>query len=318
MTFQIRRYPAPAANAVTFPIWSTTATVTVTDPRTLRFAVEELAMELAAVDAAANRFRPDSEINTLAAAAGREVTISETLNDLLVGAFRITRATGGLVDPTVGAAVVALGYDRDLRSLTSMPTLDGPVRAPGIGEIHHLPRFRRLRMPVGVGLDLGATAKALAADRGVARITRRSNTGVLVNLGGDIAVGGPAPAGGWRIAIAPDHRDAVAHPEQVVGITDGGLATSATGIRRWPTRRGPRHHIVDPRTGDNPEPYWRLVSAVAGSCLDANAASTAAIVLGREAPEWLTARNIAARLVDMDGRVVLCAGWPAHREAEAA
>ncbi len=315
-SFRLRMFPAAGANTVSIPIWSTTATVTVTDPAALRFAVAELAAELAAVDAAANRFRPDSEINRLAAAAGRAVTVSKTLNDLVAGALRIARITGGLVDPTVAAAVVALGYDRDVRALTaaaalrSMPGLGSPTKVPGIDGIHHLMRSRRLQVPVGVGLDLGATAKAMAADRAAARIAAQIDGGVLVNLGGDLAVAGPAPAGGWRVAIGAHHRTAAARPEQIVSITEGGLATSAIGVRRWPTAAGPRHHIVDPRTGENPVPTWRSASAVAGSCLDANAATTAAIVLGDEAPAWLDARGIAARLVGIDGSVTTCAGWP--------
>ncbi|HYZ37586.1 MAG TPA: FAD:protein FMN transferase [Pseudonocardiaceae bacterium] len=101
----------------------------------------------------------------------------------------------------------------------------------------------------GVLLDFGATAKALAADRAAAQITRALGCGVLVSLGGDIAVAGSAPAGGWRIAVAEDHTQAQACPQQIVTIGTGGLATSSTTRRRW--RRGGRwlHHIVDPRTG---------------------------------------------------------------------
>jgi thiamine biosynthesis lipoprotein len=131
-----------------------------------------------------------------------------------------------------------------------------------------------------------------------------------VNLGGDLALAGRAPTGGWRIAIGDDHLAAERDPAVVVAVTSGGLATSSTTRRRW--RRGDRivHHLVDPRTGDAVAPFWRTASVAAASCVDANTASTAAIVLGAAAPGWLGERAMPARLVAVDGRVVTVAGWP--------
>ena len=93
-------------------------------------------------------------------------------------------------------------------------------------------------------------------------------------------------------------------------LRSGSLATSGTAVRQW--RRGSRtvHHIVDPRTGDVPEPCWRTVSVAAKSCVDANTASTAAIVLGGQAPDWLAARRLPARLAGVDDRIVTTPGWP--------
>jgi thiamine biosynthesis lipoprotein len=94
----------------------------------------------------------------------------------------------------------------------------------------------------------------------------------------------------------------------------GGLATSSTAVRRW--RRGGTsyHHLLDPRTGRPAEPVWRTVTVTAASCVDANTASTAAIVRGRRAPGWLDALGLPARLVDASGAVRRVAGWPADRE----
>ena len=147
-----------------------------------------------------------------------------------------------------------------------------------------------LTLPAGVRLDLGATAKAWAADRSAARITSRLGCGVLVSLGGDIAVAGPAPDGGWRIRVqdvtgAPG--DPPAGPYALIAIRDGGLATSSTAARRWQRGGDVLHHILDPRTGLPAEPVWRTVSVAAGSCADANAASTAAVIRGRRALGWL-------------------------------
>jgi thiamine biosynthesis lipoprotein len=124
-----------------------------------------------------------------------------------------------------------------------------------------------------------------------------------------VAVAGPPPEEGWPVGVADDHADP--EPGASITLTDGGLATSGTVRRRW--RRGGRtvHHIVDPRTGDAAAPCWRTVTVVAGTCLDANTASTAAIVMGRSAPRWLAGCALPARLVAEDGAVTHVAGWPA-------
>ena len=93
-----------------------------------------------------------------------------------------------------------------------------------------------------------------------------------------------APPGGWRIAIGDDHIEALVEPDSTVTVVSGALATSGTTVRAW--RRGGRtvHHIVDPRTGDVAAPCWRTASVAAATCVDANTASTAAIVMGAARP----------------------------------
>jgi FAD:protein FMN transferase len=176
----------------------------------------------------------------------------------------------------------------------------------------------RIRVAAGVEIDLGATAKALAADRAAAAAFRATGSPVLVDLGGDIAVAGPAPAGGWPILVTDDHRAPSDADGQVVAIAAGGLATSSTTVRRWRTSEGLAHHVVDPRTGRPAAEIWRTVSVAAASCVAANTASTAAIVLGDDAPRWLEHNGYSARLVRRDGRVVVTGGWPAGQELRCA
>jgi thiamine biosynthesis lipoprotein len=174
---------------------------------------------------------------------------------------------------------------------------------------------RLLRVPPGVRLDLGATAKAWAADRSAARIAAALGCGALVSLGGDIAVSGHTPAGGWRIRvqdISGRPEDPPAGPSTVVAIHGGGLATSSTAARRWRRGGDVLHHILDPHTGLPAAPVWRTVSVAAASCTDANIASTAAIIRGRAAPDWLTGLGLPARLVDEAGQVRTINGWPAE------
>ena len=292
----------------------------VTDRAALEAARSMLAADLADLDAACSRFRADSELVALDRAQGRPVRLSPLLANAVAVALRAAELTDGDVDPTVGEAIVAAGYDRDF----SLVPPDGPalnlvVKAvPGWRQVRLDPASRTLAMPAAVRLDLGATAKAWAADRAAARIAAELGGGVLVGLGGDIAVAGQAPPGGWRIRV----QDVTGRPEDVpdgpstvVAITSGGLATSSTTARRWRRGGSVLHHILDPRTGLPPAPVWRTISVTAATCADANAASTAAIIRGTQAPGWLAATGLPARLVDVGGRVETVAGWPAEAMA---
>ncbi|GAA4709699.1 FAD:protein FMN transferase [Phytohabitans rumicis] len=291
---------------VAFPALGTTAVLLVTDEAALPEAERLLRAELAAVDEAYSRFRPDSEIMRLP--RGRAAPVSPMLAAALAAALRAAAATDGLVDPTVGQAMVDLGYDRDFAALSHDVDVAAvtPRPAPGWWRIRTEPG--RVLVPHGVVLDLGSTGKAFAADRAAARIAELG-CGVLVSLGGDLATAGPAPEGGWLVGIGDDHRTG---GDALVTIRSGALATSSVTQRAW--RRGGRavHHIVDPRTGDVPEPVWRTVSVAARTCVDANAAATAAIVRGHGADAWLRDAGLPARLVAHDGRVVAVANWSNH------
>jgi len=300
------------AGRVEFAVWGTTALLVVEDSAGLEHAQRMLRAELDAVDAACSRFRSDSEISRLHADAGRPRRVGPLLGEAITVALRAAQVTDGLVDPTVGAAVCALGYDRDFAAMSgdSVSPVQTVRPAPGWWRVDWDPELDQVLVPRGIVLDLGATAKALAADRAATDIARVLGCGVLVSLGGDIAVAGSPPAGGWHIAVAEDHTHAQACPQQIVTISAGGLATSSTTRRRW--RRGGRwlHHLVDPRTGDIPDSPWRTVSVAAGSCVDANTASTAALIRGRDATGWLQTRQLPARLIDEQGRVCRIGGWP--------
>jgi thiamine biosynthesis lipoprotein len=172
---------------------------------------------------------------------------------------------------------------------------------------------QRLTVPAGAQLDLGATVKGWAADRAAARIAQELGCGVLVSLGGDTAVAGEPPEGGWRIRVQDRTAlpgAAAGGPSQVVTIRDGGLATSSTAARRWRRGGDVLHHILDPRTGRPAAPVWRTVSVAAVTCADANTAATAAIIRGRQALPWLAGLRLPARLVAQDGTVHTLNAWP--------
>jgi thiamine biosynthesis lipoprotein len=233
--------------------------------------------------------------------------VSALLSGAVHAALAAARDTQGVVDPTIGAALRSAGYDRDFSHLParrSGPT--GATEVPGWKSVTLDPHRRVIDIPAGVEIDLGATAKALIADRIARDVSRTCRTSALVSLGGDVAVAGE---GDWDIGIADDHR--APHPDQVVRIRRGGVATSSIAVRQWRAGDQTMHHIIDPATGEPAETPWRTVTVAARSCLAANTASTAAIVLGERAPTWLAERNISARLVAHDGSVVRTGGWPA-------
>jgi FAD:protein FMN transferase len=296
-----------------FAALGTTAWLFVTQASGLDRARRVLEEELAAIDLACSRFRPDSELSRLNRAEGHPVRASALFVEAVSVALGAARATDGILDPTIGRALRAIGYDRDFAAIAEAS--DRPVRVraavvEGWPAVRLDRRTRIVQLPRGVELDLGATAKALAADRAARRAHDSVGGGVLVNLGGDLSIAGEAPPGGWLVQVTDDHAARAPGFGQTVRVFSGGLATSSTTVRRWSTRDGPVHHIVDPETGDSAAEVWRTVSVAAGSCLDANVASTAAIVRGESAPDWLDALGLPSRLVGREGRVVRVAEWP--------
>jgi len=298
--------------------WSTTVELVVTDHRAVAAATGILDRQLDRVDEVASRFRPDSEINTLhsavADAPDSAHPVSDDLFEAVSLAVRAASLTDGAVDPTVGSALCALGYDRDFSALAEgvpgrLPT---PRPVPGWQTVVVDSERRAIGMLPGTVLDLGATAKAWAADRACAAIADELGCGTLVSLGGDIAVAN-APDGGFTMGIADVCGDRTTTVQ--VSIEAGGLATSGIGRRHWMLGRHEVHHLVDPDTGLPVDAYWRTVSVAAGSCVDANTASTAAMVKRVESVAWLEQVGLPARLVRTDGLTVTAAGWPSDHGA---
>jgi thiamine biosynthesis lipoprotein len=309
---------APDLIRTGFTAFGTFGVLLVTRQSALPRARATLGSELRAIDLACSRFRSDSELTLLNQAGGRRQPVSPLLAEAIAVALRAAAATDGDVDPTCGRSLVRLGYDRDFAELASRRRAPAgpprPVPAGGWRYVDLDQHALTVQIPASVRLDLGATAKALAADRAASAIAAATGAGALVNLGGDIAVAGPAPASGWRVEIAHEvaSNDTGGFPRHpvVVALWDGGLATSGTCSRSW--RRGGQllHHIVDPRTGRSADSCWATASVAAASCVDANTASTAAIIRSSAAPAWLAGLGLPARLVSVNGTVTTTGEWP--------
>ncbi len=324
----------PAAVTVAgraFTALGTFGSLLVSDPGVLDHGYRILSGELQAIDLACSRFRPDSELSALNAAGGRAVPVSPLFAEALQTALTAAWMTDGDVDPTCGRSLVSLGYDRDFADVSreTSALTRAPAPAAGWQAVQLDPVRGSARVPAGVLLDLGATAKALAADRAAALIWQSTGSGVLVNLGGDIAVAGPPPGDGWRVEVVDylpaaerargrDGRPGSRAPGQIVAIAAGGLATSSTAARRWNRGGQSFHHILAPGTGLPAAGCWRAASVSAATCVDANIASTAAIIRGERAAGWLAGLGLPARLVRYDGSTVTLAGWPADQDGAAA
>jgi len=297
----------------TLEAFGSAALVAVTEAAALDTARAVVERIVAEFDLACSRFRDDSELSAVNAAAGEPVEVGPVLLDAVSAALRAARLTGGDVDPTIGQALISLGYDRDFALLGG----DGESSlvlgsVPGWRTVTVDASRRTVRVVAGVSLDLGATAKALAADRAAEAASAAAGCGVLVSFGGDLAIAGRAPSEGWLVRVTDDHRSGFDAPGQWISLSSGGLATSSTTVRRWRAGSELAHHLIDPATGRSADSAWRTVSVCAGNCLDANIASTASIIRGERAPAWLEERGLPSRLVGTDGVARHLAGWPSE------
>jgi thiamine biosynthesis lipoprotein len=292
----------------------TGVTIATAEPEALAPAVVAAEVELSNIDLACSRFRPDSDLSRINGRAGEWVKVSPLCIEAIEIALRAAQMTDGLVDPTVGGALEEAGYTQDFEILLKDgPPLHLTVKPiPGWHTVLINRKTGAVRVPPLVRLDLGATAKSLASDRAAAAAEAATSVGVLVSCGGDLAATGKPPAGGWSVRVSEHHADPVDAPGQTILIERGGLATSGVTARRW--RRGGQslHHIIDPATSLPAMTPWRVVTVAASTCVEANIASTAAVILGGDAPAWLVERGLAARLVRTDGSILRLGAWPAE------
>lgn len=274
---------------------------------------------LADVDRTCSRFRPDSDLSRANAAHGQWVEVDPLLVAAVTSACQAALHTGGLVHPLLGVPLVQLGYDRDFVEVPAdreVPFVVWPSQIPGLESWREigLDPDGAIRVPRDTALDLGSTGKAWAADVVATAFADELAGAALVSLGGDLAIAAP-DGDPWPVAIST-HPDGPV--ESSVGLDRGGLATSSTRVRRWARRGVGLHHLVDPRTGLPATEVWRTVTATGPTCVAANTATTAAIVLGEEAPRWLAARGVTARLVAAGGRVTHVGGWPPEEQRRGA
>jgi thiamine biosynthesis lipoprotein len=236
-----------------------------------------------------SRFRPNSELSRVNDAARDVVVVSKTFAQMVERALKAARATGGLVDPTLGAAVRTAGYDSDFRELRPRPE---PARTGSAGRWRSVRvTGRLLARPVGVELDLNGVVKGQTVDEALDLISGEG----FVTAGGDYA-----GRGAFDVALPG---------EGAVRVTRGGLATSGTTTRRWLRAGTWQHHLIDPRTGAPAYSPWREVTVSAATCLQADIAAKSAFLLGEDGPGWLDRRSLPGRFLSEDGAELVNESW---------
>jgi thiamine biosynthesis lipoprotein len=284
----------------------TTAHLTVTGgPSGL---LDELQARIVDLEMRWSRFLPESEISVLNRNAGLPVTVSVDTIDLVERAITGWEATYGLFDPTVLGDLERAGYDRTFEQV-GMGAVVASCRRRGCDDIEVDAELGIVRLPDAVGFDPGGIGKGLAADLVVADALAAGAEGVLVELGGDLRVSGAPPDGSdcWRIRIAP-----VAGVELPwVRLTDGAVATSARTRRRWIGPGGqPRHHLIDPSSGDPSESDVLSATAVAAEGWQAEVLAKAAFIGGPVQGVGLADQlGGAAAVVTVDWNVATSPGW---------
>ncbi|MEI7992699.1 MAG: FAD:protein FMN transferase, partial [Actinomycetota bacterium] len=206
---------------------------------------------LSALERAWSRFDPQSELVALnRRAGGAPVPASDLLRNAVDASLQLWRATDGWFDPTTLRALEWAGYDR---SFTEVRSRSGSAARAGIPPATPTPLGGivdddrgTITVPVGVSLDLGGVGKGLAADLLAAELMDRGSSGVLVSVGGDIAVAGTGPDGGWHIPVVDptdEHR-----VRWVVPIESGAIVQSNRLVRQWRAGGERCHHLIDPST----------------------------------------------------------------------
>ncbi len=239
-------------------------------------------------DARFSRFLPSSELNRVNATSLGLTLVSEEFASMLQHGLDAARATGGLVTPCAGGAILSAGYDRDFSLLPDDVGAVEPAPVPSVSSISLLGRGLLRTEPVT--LDLNGVVKGRTVDDALALV----GSG-WISAGGDIAAVDTVVVG------LPGGGSVTLH--------GGGLATSSVARRRWLAGGQQQNHLIDPRTGRSTASPWLHVTVAASTCLHADVAAKAALLLGLEGPGWLDERSLAGRFVERDGHVILNGAW---------
>ena len=236
-----------------------------------------------------SRFRPESELCRVNESQREVVVVSKSFAQMAERALKAARATRGLVDTTLGAALRSAGYDRDFRALRPTPEAARPGPVGRWREVRVTGRL--LIRPVGVELDLNGVVKGQTVDEALDLLSGEG----FVSAGGDYAGRGAF--------------DVVLPRGGSVRVTRGGLATSGTTKRRWLRADSWKHHLIDPSTGEPARSPWTEVTVSAATCVQADIAAKAAFLLGDAGPEWLDERQLPGRFLDEHGGELANESW---------
>jgi FAD:protein FMN transferase len=251
-----------------------------------RIAIERL---FATRELRFSRFIAGSELNRVNRAAGRPLVVSRAFAEMLELALAAAVQTGGIVDPTLGRAIEAAGYDQDFARLVDDPRPPGLGAPSGLGSV--VLARRLLRIPAGVRLDLNGVVKAKTVDDALA----------LMDGDGFVSAGGDIAARGGAVVAVPGGGS--------VRLVRGALATSGQDRRRWSRGGQLQHHLIDAATGRPARSPWATVTVCGATCVGADVAAKAGFLLAEQGPQQLEQWGLAARFVGIGGDVVHTDPW---------
>lgn len=283
---------------------------------------EAIQARLDAIDALMSTYRADSELSRFNASASTDwVAVSPELVRVLGAAQRVSRASGGAFDVTVGPLVDLWGFGpaprpEQLPDATAIAAARARVGWQRLALRPDPPALRKSHPELHV--DLSAIAKGYAVDRVAAVLEEAGLSDYLVEIGGELRARGVNGRGAaWRIAIErpePGRRAVF----RVVALRDLGMATSGD-YRNFFELGGQRYsHTVDPATGRPVEHQLVSVTVLAEAAMLADAWATALLVLGPERGARLAdSEGLAAALIRQDGDGFVLETTPAFDRAGA-
>jgi FAD:protein FMN transferase len=255
-----------------------------------------------------SRFRPESELSNVNDLAGRSVVVSPLFLHVLETALEAARSTDGIYDPTLLHQLVGAGYDRSFDRLPNrrpatrhLPSSGGAWRSIEVDRPQH-----SVTLPEGVGLDFGGIAKGMAVDAALDRVVALGAPQAAVEAGGDLRVHGSPPGqAGWTVAIQ------LCSGFETITLSEGALATSSVARRRWLLGGTPRHHLLDPRSGESTDNGLWSVTVAAPRCAQADVAAKAAFILGpRHGAEFLIRCRLDGLFISQGGERRPVGSWP--------
>ncbi|WP_088278399.1 FAD:protein FMN transferase [Ideonella sp. A 288] len=276
-------------------------------PVQARALAQQAEAEVRRIECAYSRYRPDSIVSRLnAAAGGAPVECDDETLALLDYADTLHAASDGLFDITSGVLRRAWNFRQprvpDSAELDALCRLVGWARVERNGRLVRLPQ-------AGMEIDFGGIGKEYAADRAGALLAGQGVRHGYVNLAGDMHVIGPKPDGAaWMIGIQ--------HPREpgelvaTLPVQRGGLATSGDYERYFELDSRRYCHILDPRSG-LPVTHWRSISVLAPLAVVAGNCATIGMLLQERALDFLDASGTQYLAIDQQGEVHLRAAEPA-------
>lgn len=261
---------------------------------------------LAHLEALWSRFVATSDVTRINAGSGSPVEVASETMTLIATMIEAWRITGGRYDPGILPMLVANGYGASRLDPELRTVLPEPARWNGsVLDIQVDPTASTVTTPHGLALDPGGIGKGLAADLTVARLLAQGSRGVLVSIGGDLAMAGESlHPDGWFVSI--EHADPADGVLCTLAVSGGGVATSSTRSRRWELDGTSRHHLIDPTTGQQSGTDLAAVTVIATTGWAAEAHATAALLAGSSGViDYLGRNGLAGLAITCDGATLL-------------